>query len=254
MILLFVYVITLFVFLWRSTLVSHLVCASPSGRKYAAARAHNAAASPTPDSTGGIAHRVHIVSEDWLWESLRQWQRQDEALYPLQEEAVPEPSRGQASSGAAAVDVQTSHSSASASSAAGRNTPVCSDSGLGPGADFSPPPYLSKPPSPGSPTLLLPSLHVASGSLKAHSSPPSHPKKSFLLGGCSDKQLSRARDLLERLGGQVLVSSEGAFDPRCTHLLLWKFARTEKFMCACAAGKVGRHESCAFVTTSCSET
>ena len=60
----------------------------------------------------------------------------------------------------------------------------------------------------------------------------------FLFGGGDEEQFITARRIVELLGGTVVWPVESAFDESCTHLVLWKMTRTEKYLCACAAGKV----------------
>ena len=60
----------------------------------------------------------------------------------------------------------------------------------------------------------------------------------FLFGGGTEEQFQQSRTMVEALGGSVVWPVENCYDPRCTHLLLWKMTRTEKYLCACAAGKV----------------
>lgn len=62
----------------------------------------------------------------------------------------------------------------------------------------------------------------------------------FLLGGGSHAKYrvleQEARDIIIRLGGTVLpMNSQYS---TCTHLILWELKRTEKFLCCCASGKV----------------
>jgi BRCA1 C Terminus (BRCT) domain len=60
----------------------------------------------------------------------------------------------------------------------------------------------------------------------------------FLFGGGDEEQFAAARRTVELLGGSVVWPVESSFDESCTHLVLWKMTRTEKYLCACAAGKV----------------
>lgn len=60
----------------------------------------------------------------------------------------------------------------------------------------------------------------------------------FLFGGGTEEQFQQSRTMVESLGGSVVWPVENCYDPRCTHLLLWRMTRTEKYLCACAAGKV----------------
>lgn len=60
----------------------------------------------------------------------------------------------------------------------------------------------------------------------------------FLFGGGTEEQFRLSRAMVESLGGTVVWPIENCYDQRCTHLLLWKMTRTEKYLCACAAGKV----------------
>lgn len=62
----------------------------------------------------------------------------------------------------------------------------------------------------------------------------------FLFGGGTEEQFQQSRAMVEALGGSVVWPVENCYDPRCTHLMLWKMTRTEKYLCACAAGKVRR--------------
>ena len=54
----------------------------------------------------------------------------------------------------------------------------------------------------------------------------------FQFGGGDDDEITYARTIVESLGGSVVA------DDSCTHLVLWKLTRTEKYLCACASGKV----------------
>ena len=54
----------------------------------------------------------------------------------------------------------------------------------------------------------------------------------FQFGGGDDDEITYARTIVESLGGSVVA------DDSCTHLVLWKMTRTEKYLCACASGKV----------------
>ena len=54
----------------------------------------------------------------------------------------------------------------------------------------------------------------------------------FQFGGGDDEEMTYARSVVESLGGSVVT------DDSCTHLVLWKITRTEKYLCACASGKV----------------
>lgn len=54
----------------------------------------------------------------------------------------------------------------------------------------------------------------------------------FQFGGGDDEEMAYARSVVESLGGSVVT------DDSCTHLVLWKITRTEKYLCACASGKV----------------
>jgi BRCA1 C Terminus (BRCT) domain len=54
----------------------------------------------------------------------------------------------------------------------------------------------------------------------------------FQFGGGDDEEMTYARTVVESLGGSVVT------DDSCTHLVLWKITRTEKYLCACASGKV----------------
>ena len=38
--------------------------------------------------------------------------------------------------------------------------------------------------------------------------------------------------------GREVTASRSKYDPSCTHIIMWELRRTEKFLCACAAGKV----------------
>jgi hypothetical protein len=60
----------------------------------------------------------------------------------------------------------------------------------------------------------------------------------FLFGGGDEEQFAAARRTVELLGGSVVWPVESSFDESCTHLVLWKMTRTEKYLCACSAGKV----------------
>lgn len=57
-------------------------------------------------------------------------------------------------------------------------------------------------------------------------------KYRFQFGGGDDDEITYARTIVESLGGSVVA------DDSCTHLVLWKMTRTEKYLCACASGKV----------------
>ena len=76
----------------------------------------------------------------------------------------------------------------------------------------------------------------------------------FQFGGGNDEEMTYARSVVESLGGSVVT------DDSCTHLVLWKITRTEKYLCACAAGKVRckrmfcrdtPHFSCFFQSVTC---
>ena len=60
----------------------------------------------------------------------------------------------------------------------------------------------------------------------------------FLFGGGSDEEIFNATEIVKLLGGSVISPINSKFDDSCTHLILWDMKRTEKYLCACAAGKV----------------
>ena len=60
----------------------------------------------------------------------------------------------------------------------------------------------------------------------------------FLFGGGSDEEIFKATEIVKLLGGSVISPINSKFDDSCTHLILWDMKRTEKYLCACAAGKV----------------
>ena len=60
----------------------------------------------------------------------------------------------------------------------------------------------------------------------------------FLFGGGNEDEVFQAKKAVEMLGGSVIFPIESKFDESCTHLILWEVKRTEKYLCACSAGKV----------------
>ena len=60
----------------------------------------------------------------------------------------------------------------------------------------------------------------------------------FLFGSGNEEEVFQAKLAVEMLGGSVIFPIESKFDESCTHLILWEVKRTEKYLCACAAGKV----------------
>ena len=60
----------------------------------------------------------------------------------------------------------------------------------------------------------------------------------FLFGGGNEEEVFQAKKAVEMLGGSVIFPIESKFDESCTHLILWEVKRTEKYLCACSAGKV----------------
>lgn len=60
----------------------------------------------------------------------------------------------------------------------------------------------------------------------------------FLFGGGSEEQVVSARSVVKALGCTSVWPVESKYDESCTHLILWDLKRTEKYLCACAAGKV----------------
>ena len=60
----------------------------------------------------------------------------------------------------------------------------------------------------------------------------------FLFGGGNEEEVLQAKMAVEMIGGSVIFPIESKFDESCTHLILWEVKRTEKYLCACAAGKV----------------
>jgi hypothetical protein len=245
---------------------------------------------------GQSADVIHIVSEDWLWQSLREWRRLDESLFKVGEEsnhvtdtdltidvAVRDSEQDLTCPRVGIIDgpidesqlmkegVSTNstnqdvHSQKSSlildaeSIANFANDGEAMDVDAVAGALNSPTvdscPISSPEISAISPNLSNCSSQPISQSLPSSALSPTAsqsqsslvslstslaPKK-FLLGGGSSKRHKHAREVIEALGGIVLTTSGGAYDPSCTHLLLWRFERTEKCMCACAAGKVRGH-------------
>jgi hypothetical protein len=259
--------------------------------------AYNASQASSPrDSRGQPARQIHIVTEDWLWQSLRLWRRQDERLYEVKTTSVTENKASGGTEGSVgqrsgrsvalcdsseplpdAVDDPFTNDTPPAnctrkgdreleelminvecSSDEGSNEAMRVDKTSAIGtlpplvytrSPVSPPACTSVSP-PASPHNISSSPHNISSSPHISSSPalalpvasspvpPPQKQKLFLLSGGTTDQHNVARNVLERLGGRVLTSQGSAYDPQCTHLLLWSFKRTEKCMCACAAGKV----------------
>lgn len=87
--------------------------------------------------------------------------------------------------------------------------------------------------------LLLHAQKLGSVSADIHTvSATGAPPPRFLFGGGDEEQFLAARRVVELCGGSVVWPVESSFDESCTHLVLWKMTRTEKYLCACAAGKV----------------
>ncbi|OQR97717.1 hypothetical protein ACHHYP_10085 [Achlya hypogyna] len=61
------------------------------------------------------------------------------------------------------------------------------------------------------------------------------PKRVFLLTG-THEEIAINESIVQFLGG-VVVHSQRAFDPTCTHVICRELRRTEKIVAACAAGK-----------------
>eukprot|EP00993_Chasmostoma_nieuportense_P007716 NODE_977_length_1728_cov_31.092442_g916_i0.p1 GENE.NODE_977_length_1728_cov_31.092442_g916_i0~~NODE_977_length_1728_cov_31.092442_g916_i0.p1 ORF type:complete len:556 (-),score=110.12 NODE_977_length_1728_cov_31.092442_g916_i0:61-1614(-) len=59
--------------------------------------------------------------------------------------------------------------------------------------------------------------------------------KVFQLGGLTEK-VKQMEKILIALGGVCLPHQKNAYDPRCTHMVLPELVRTEKVLCAIAAG------------------
>lgn len=237
-------------------LTTHLICASPTGPKYAAAIQYNT------QSASGVEqrspHKIHIVSENWLWQSLRLWRRQNEAFY----EVLPDSSvnkvvmeiteTNERELKEAEEDLQAYTSSCrssishccggSSSSVVGHKDGECDSSDqlndivevVNTEMSVSLPLHQDQ-----SPQKQLLAQH-----------PRSQAQKYFLLGSASADKSCQAREVLEGLGAVVLTTAGGAYDYRCTHLLLWRFERTEKCLCACASGKVG-HMLCIWLLLRC---
>lgn len=231
------------------TLTSHLICASPTGRKYEAALAHN--------SAGGEAHRIQIVTEDWLWQCLRQWRRLDEALFRVEGavEEVGETSGGKEAAGdhvedaqvkaaaAAAVNIQEGEEEEKCFTQSQHGSSVCSKPANTTASETAPEPSpqtsrpLAPPSPPARPAPVLPPSSPSPSAVPVsvtHPAPLPLSDHVFLLGGGSSAKHRAARELIERLGGAV----QTAYHSTCTHLLLWRVERTEKCLCFCAAGKV----------------
>lgn len=270
-----------------SDLTSHLVCAFPGGHKHAAAIAYNATTTTTtaditttPSTLDPLAkppnRRVHIVSEDWLWQSLRRWERQEEALYAVPEGAT---QKEEEEEGDMNVEIQCEMDMAveDEDEAIGDISPLRSlhtSSSISQDHTHNQAAVVSFH-SPSKPERVT-KISVVRGSADDSSALPRFPLKSvpshslspppcsvqtqtdtetqtqtqtheqkqnqkyFMFGTASDKKISKSRAILESLGGVVLPSEGHGYDMQCTHLLLWRFERTEKCMCACAAGKVSR--------------
>lgn len=277
------------------SLTTHLICSSPTGRKYEAAVAHNATIatlSSDPNAERYSTRTIRIVSEAWLWECLRQWAWQDESSFEVklrdvetiflsaevvedlrdndeQVSTTPVPVPVIASNTINAcrteappdvqssplnLDSETTHQYTIGDAMAVDAPLLNVDPMRNPSTTSRSPrqaPLLS--PKPPVSTSVIPSCSASSSSMTApQNSPPSSqtslsltlssssspPKKIFLLGGGSSSKHENAREVIEGLGGEVITTAGGAYDSQCTHLLLWRFERTEKCMCACAAGKV----------------
>ena len=308
-----------------SSLTTHLVCAAPSGNKYGAAVAYNASVpaaatgklmSSSVASAGTPPHKVHLVTEEWLWQSMRAWHAQEEALYAIrggetvyqtedmiamEEEGGQEGKEQGATTlsqcvptlGADSPPPSPSRAAVVSSEPSGALAPLIGSTCLGSSSDQlwgghghghghvavdsfevrsleeSGLPQVS--PASHIPSFLSPALSTQTqlqiqlqtqtqaqvsqsqtqtqtqalneSPLKQQDTKPKAPHqdmKYFMLGTASAEKSSKARAVLERLGAVVLTSEGGAYDTLCTHMLLWRFERTEKCMCACAAGKVSR--------------
>ena len=213
-----------------SEFTTHLVCAYPSGSKYEAAISYNERVKQIPDNSQQNRRSVHIVNEEWLWQSIWQWQRQDESIYKVVK-----------------GDSEILHNEAIyTNSSVSTNFEI---TGSVPGDDSEG----------GSQCIIMNEQHESStkldtsermknelendekiSSMKCHDASLINEgqRKYFLLSGGSSKKQSHAREILENMGGVVLSTQQGAYNPKCTHLLLWKLERTEKCICACAAGNV----------------
>jgi hypothetical protein len=225
---------------------THLICAKPSGDKYDAAISHN---------KQNMSRQIHIVSEDWIFDCLRSWSRADETLY-----ALPSPKYNDHCS----PRLPCPHMSQL------QVGPVEDDDAVAKGVETA----ISDKNSPAEHMVSTLRPRISSAMLTPQLSQCSRPV--FLFAGRSEKKYraleNEARAVIYRLGGTITSIGEGVvartpdtgprshsltdtptteahsnaaalvnsskYDPRCTHLIIWELKRTEKFLCACAAGKV----------------